>query len=75
MRDEQGRPLTETDMADLVTFMETDVCSCFLGSTYAVVQKNLSNTSANMSTKEMTEQLQQFTLRVNLEMKLPSMKT
>ena len=41
MRDEQGLPLAETDMADLVTFMETDVCSCFLGSTYAVVQKNL----------------------------------
>ena len=25
LRDEQGRPLKETDMADLVTFMETNV--------------------------------------------------
>ena len=40
MRDEQGRPLTETDMGVLVTFMETDVCSGFLGSMNTVVQQN-----------------------------------
>ena len=36
-RDEQGRHLTETDMPDLVTFMDRYVCSSFWGSIYAVV--------------------------------------
>ena len=43
MRDEQGRPLPETDMADLVTFMETNVWSrafWVLICRYAVVHQN-----------------------------------
>ena len=39
--DEQGRPLAETDLVDLVTFMDRDVCSCFLGSMNAAVFKYL----------------------------------